>query len=293
VASKRHRKRRLRRTVLAVAVLALVLIGTAGSQEQPPLRGVALERAMPSKALRGNLSFEVYLPPGYARTTARFPVVYFLHGLPASRYAFRSMRAFEEALDRTGGRAILVVPQGARDGDSDPEYLDWGTGRNWETAIGSELPRYVDGHFRTIANRRGRALVGLSAGGYGAVLLALHHLDSYSLMESWSGYFHPTNPSGTAALDLGSAAANRHASAHSFVRSLRRAFRRRPTFFAFYVGRGDDRFRDENQRLHRELAAARVPHEFELYRGGHEQTLWKRHAVTWLRLALAHLERPS
>jgi enterochelin esterase-like enzyme len=123
------------------------------------------------------------------------------------------------------------------------------------------------------------------------VLLALHNLDSYSVMESWSGYFHPTNPNGTASLDLGSAATNRHASAHSFVGSLRRAFRRRPTFFAFYVGRGDARFRAENQRQHRELATAPVPHEFDLYRGGHEQTLWKRHAVTWLRLALAHLAR--
>jgi enterochelin esterase-like enzyme len=283
--------RALQRTGLAVA-FALVLVGAAGSQEQPPLRGSVLERSFPSKALRGRLSLETYLPAGYARSGARYPVIYFLHGLPASPYAFRSMRAFEAALDGTGGRAILVVPQGARDGDSDPEYLDWGSGGNWETAIGSELPRYVDAHFRTVADRRGRALVGLSAGGYGAVLLALHHLDSYSVMESWSGYFHPTNPSGSAALDLGSEGANRRASAHSFVSSLRRAFRRRPTFFAFYVGRGDERFRDENQRLHRELAAARVPHEFELYRGGHEQTLWRSHAVTWLRLALAHLMRP-
>jgi putative tributyrin esterase len=290
MASKRHRKRRLGRAGLAV-VFALVLVGTAGSQEPPALHGIVLERAMPSKALRGKLAFEVYLPPRYAGSGKRYPVIYFLHGLPASPYAFRGMTAFEAALDKTGGRAILVLPQGARDGDSDPEYLDWGTGRNWETAIGKELPSYVDSHFRAIANRRGRAIVGLSAGGYGAVLLALHHLDAYSVMESWSGYFHPTNPSGTAALDLGSPTANRRASAHSFVRSLRKAFRRRPTFFAFYVGRGDDRFRDENQRLHRELAAARVPHEFELYRGGHEQTLWNRHAVTWLRLALKHLAR--
>ena len=148
---------------------------------------------MPSKALRGKLSFEVYLPPGYAGSGKRYPAIYFLHGLPASPYTFRGMTAFEAALDKTGGRAILVLPQGARDGDSDPEYLDWGTGRNWETAIGKELPRYVDRHFRTIANRRGRALVGLSAGGYGAVLLALHHLGDYSVMESWSGYFHSTN----------------------------------------------------------------------------------------------------
>jgi putative tributyrin esterase len=180
-------------------------------------------------------------------------------------------------------------PQGARDGDADPEYVDWGTGRNWETAIGMELPRFIDAHYRTIARRHGRALVGVSAGGYGAVLLALHRLDSFSVMEAWSGYFHPTDPAGTAPLDLGSKAANRRASAHRFVRSLRRAFEKRPIFFAFYVGRGDATFRAENQLLHRELTPARVPHVFELYRGAHEQSLWTRHAVTWLRLALAHL----
>jgi enterochelin esterase-like enzyme len=256
-----------------------------------PLRGTVLDRSLPSNALRGSLAFEIYLPPGYASSHRRYPVIYFLHGLPASPYAFRGASVFTRALEEAGKPAILVAPQGARDGDNDPEYLDWGTGRNWEMAIGVELPRYVDARFRTIPGRRGRALVGLSAGGYGAVLLALHHLDSFAVMESWSGYFHPTNPAGDAPLDLGSAHANRRASAHSVVPMLRQAFLRRPTFFAFYVGRGDDRFRDENQRLHRELVAARVPHEFEVYRGGHEQTLWNRHAVTWLRLALKHLAR--
>ena len=265
------------------------MLGAAGSIASPSLHGTLVERSMVSKALHGRLAFELYLPPGYAASTTRYPVIYFLHGLPASPYAFRGMSAFARALDDVGKPAIFVAPQGARDGDDDPEYLDWGTGRNWETAIGSELLRYVDSHFRTISSRRARAIVGLSAGGYGAVLLALHHLGSFSVMESWSGYFHPTNRSGTAPLVLGSTAANRRASAHSFVRSLRQAFRRRPTFFAFYVGRGDATFRAENQLLHHELAAARVPHVFELYAGAHEQSLWAKHALTWLGLALAHL----
>ncbi|MGB2874359.1 MAG: alpha/beta hydrolase-fold protein [Gaiellaceae bacterium] len=246
---------------------------------------------MHSKAVRGTLAFDIYLPPGYASSTARYPVVYFLHGLPGSTYSFRGMSTFARALDEIGRPAIFVAPQGARDGDDDPEYLDWGPGRNWETAIGEELPRYIDAHFRTIADRRARAVVGLSAGGYGAVLLALHHLDSYSVIQSWSGYFHPTNRTGEAAIDLGSAAANRHATAHTFVGVLRRSFRRQPTFFAFYVGRGDAAFRAENRLLHRELAAAGVPHIFELYAGAHEQALWNRHSATWLRLALRHLNR--
>jgi enterochelin esterase-like enzyme len=155
--------------------------------------------------------------------------------------------------------------------------------------VGQELPRFIDRTFRTIPNRRGRAVVGLSAGGYGATLLALHHLEAFAVVESWSGYFHPTNPSGTAPLDLGSRAANARASAHTYVRALRRAFRRRPTFLAFYVGRGDTRFRAENLRLHRELLAAGVPHLFRLYPGAHAQTVWSAHATAWLRLALDHL----
>jgi hypothetical protein len=156
--SERHRKRRLRRACVGGAAGALVLVGAAGSSTPPRLRGTVLERSLYSAALKGRLRFELYLPPGYPESTARYPVVYFLHGLPASPYAFRGIDTVTQALDRSRRRAILVPPQGARDGDDDPEYLDWGPGRNWETALGEELPHLVDAHFRTIANRRGRAL---------------------------------------------------------------------------------------------------------------------------------------
>ena len=252
-------------------------------------RGRAVDLSFASRALGGRLALVAHLPPGYGSSCARYSVVYFLHGLPASPVAYRNVGALARSLDSLRRKAILVAPQGARDGDSDPEYLDWGPGRSWETAIAEEVPRYVDGHFRTIPGRRGRALVGLSAGGYGAVLLALHHLRDFSVVESWSGYQHPTNPAGTQALDLGTDAANRRASAHAFVPTLRRAFRRTPTFFAFYVGNRDARFRAENERLDDELTQARVPHVFRLYAGTHEQALWTAHARAWLGLAVAHL----
>lgn len=144
-----------------------------------------------------------------------YPALYFLHGLPAAPYAYKGIGFLAKALDAAGRPAILVAPQGARDGDSDAEYLDWGPGRNWETAVSQGLPAYVDAHYRTIADRRGRALVGLSAGGYGAVLLTIHHLDAFSVVESWSGYFHPTDPTGTSPLDTGSPDGNTRSSAHS------------------------------------------------------------------------------
>lgn len=242
-----------------------------------------------SRAVRGKVHLVVLLPSDYGQGRRRYPVVYFLHGLPASANAYRDVSFLRRALGRLGRKAILVAPQGARDRDTDPEYLDWGPGRNWEQAVSKELPAYVDTHYRTIPDRRARALVGLSAGGYGAVSLALHHLDSFAVVESWSGYFHPTNPAGTEALDLGSGRRNRRANVHSAIARLRRAFRAHPTFFGFYVGREDARFRDENLELHRELDDAGIPHVFRIYPGAHERRVWSGHARAWLGLALAHL----
>ena len=269
--------------MLAEAVAALALsVGAVA-------HGRTAEASFYSHSLRGTLPFTVYLPPGYsASPQRRLPVVYFLHGLPASPYAYRGIGFIASALEALGRSAIVVAPRGARDGDSDPEYLDWGTGRNWETAIAEELPRYVDSRYRTIRGRRGRALVGLSAGGYGAVLLAIHHLDEFSVIESWSGYFRPTNPAGTAVLPHTPAQ-----SAHTLVPELRRDQRRRPTFFAFYVGAGDTRFRKENEQLDRELGAAGVRHVFRIYPGAHDQSVWKAHARAWLSLALDHLLPPT
>jgi enterochelin esterase-like enzyme len=265
------------------ALLLVALALFAG----PP--GRLTEDSYSSKAVGGRLRFAIYLPPGYDPAGAtRYPVIYFLHGLPASPYAYRGIAFVAGALDEIGRRAIVVAPQAARDGDSDPEYLDWGPGRNWETAIARELPAYVDRHYRTIPARRGRALVGLSAGGYGAVLLALNHLGSFSVVESWSGYFRPTDPSGTRVLPHTAGQ-----DAHMLIAALRADIDRRPTFFGFYVGSGDSRFRAENVELARQLSRAHVPFVFRIYPGAHEQTVWQAHAVDWLGLALDHLAAPA
>jgi S-formylglutathione hydrolase FrmB len=273
------------RALLLVVLVAAVCVDTA----QPRSAPLRVERALWSPAVKGRLRLGIYLPSGYASSGRRYPVVYFLHGLPAAPTSFRGADFLARALESSGRKAIIVAPQGARDNDSDPEYLDWGSGRNWETAITRDIVGYVDAYFRTIPQRRGRALVGLSAGGYGAVILALHHLAAFSVVESWSGYFHPTDPQGLHALDLGSAQANANASAHAFVKTLRSSVARRPTYFAFYVGRGDERFRDENEQFDKELDAARVPHVFRVYAGGHEQSVWTSHARAWLALAVDHL----
>lgn len=277
----------------AIAFVALVAAAVARPHEARVSGPQELHRALYSPAVEGRLGLSVYLPRGYSSSGRRYPVVYFLHGLPASATSYGGADFLARALAATSRRAIIVAPQGARDNDSDPEYLDWGPGRDWETAITRDVVDYVDTHWHTIPTRKGRAIVGLSAGGYGAVLLALHHLGAFSVVESWSGYFRPTNPAGTETLNLGSSRANARASAHAFVAGLKRAFARRPTYFAFYVGHGDGRFRAENLQFDRELTAANVPHLFRVYPGGHAQSVWSSHAKAWLSVAVGHLARPT
>jgi S-formylglutathione hydrolase FrmB len=260
----------------------------------PSLRGTIVYGSFYSAALAGTDHYAVYLPARYAASVMRYPVVYFLHGLPAAPDAYRAIGPIARAVEGSGFRAIVVGVEGARSDDSDAEWRDWGPGRDWETATAVELVRVIDDRYRTIASRAGRVIVGVSAGGYGATLIADHHPSVYGVIESWSGYFQPTNPAGTAVLDLGSAAANEWADFSRQIPLLRERFASwwDSTYYAFYVGTDDTRFRQTNEGIARELIDYHVPHVyFRVYRGAHSWRLWETHAVGWLRLALADAAR--
>jgi enterochelin esterase-like enzyme len=246
-------------------------------------RVLTVDADVSSVALGGNMHALVVLPAGYATSHRRYPVVYFLHGLPADSSTYRA-NGWLAQLVAQAGSFILVEPQGARDDDTDPEYLDWGGGRNWSTYLTRELPHYVDTHFRTIASRDGRAIIGLSAGGYGAAMLGLNNLGEFGAIESWSGYFHATDPTGKFAIPAPSSA-----NVHTLISSLGTDEKRRSTFIGFYVGAADPTFVAENEQFNRELSAASIPHAFAVYPGGHQTKLWAAHAVVWLRMALNHL----
>jgi enterochelin esterase-like enzyme len=275
----------MKRVGIVLVAGALLAVPTAGAAA----RGTDIDTGFRSQALGAQLHYEVYLPPGYDSSGLRYPVIYFLHGLPSSESAYRGVGFLEKALDAAGTPAILVAPQGARAGQADPEYLDRGAGQRWETAISTELPRAVDARFRTIPSRAGRALIGVSAGGYGAMHIGLTHVRDYSVVESWSGYFRPTDPTGTQVLDLGSEDENVRADVHKQAQRNRVLLHTLPTFIAFYVGRQDARFVAENRQLNAELTQAEIPHVFRVYAGGHDQSLWQQYAAPWLQLALARL----
>lgn len=270
-------------------VLAALVLGAGAASIAAVAEGHRFNRTqdLVVRTHAGALGYEVYLPQDYETSGLSYPVVYFLHGLPAGSGAFRAFAWLEDALDATGRKAILVVPQGARGSDTDPEYLG-----QWEKAIAGDIPRAVDRRFRTIATRQGRAIVGLSAGGYGAMHLALANLPTFAAVESWSGYFHPTDPTGYLTRDLGSVERNLKANVHHQFQVHRAQLRSRPLYIAFYVGRSDPIFVAENEQLNQELSAAGIAHVFRLYPGGHTQQLWSSQATAWLTLALNHVAAP-
>jgi enterochelin esterase-like enzyme len=277
---------------ILVALGAVAAGCGAGSPARPAAPAAVREQSFYSAALRGVEHYAICLPTGYGEGSRRYPVIYALHGLPSNATGYQRMGIASWGADarRAGRPAIVVAPQGARPGDTDPEWHDWGPGRDWESAVATELVGVVDKRFRTIADRHGRALIGASAGGYGATIIGLHHPGTYSVIESWSGYFHPTNPAGDAPLDVGSPDADDAANVHSYVSTARQILaRNQPLFFGFFIGDEDPHFLPENEKLHQQLLAAKVPHAYAVYPGAHTGAFWAAHEQEWIAMAVQRL----
>jgi enterochelin esterase-like enzyme len=245
--------------------------------------GTAERFYLASPALGGRRQpVDVYLPPGYAsHPSRRYPVMYLLHGVPGRPGAFLAtvrMGVVQDELVALGRArpAILVMPFGSTGSFTDKEWANGvGKGNGWETYVARDLVRAVDQRFRTIAHARGRALIGLSEGGYGAINIALHHPREFHVVESWSGY--------QVADDLGSIFGHKRSllAANTPLMTLAAAapaLLAQHTYFWFYSGT-DDRFRKQNRQFAQELALNGIPHRFFLVRGGHNWALWRGNAA--------------
>ena len=127
----------------------------------------------------------VILPAGYGRNAVgRYPVVYLLHGYN-NRYDSWLRKTKPELPQTASAFGVIVV---CPDGESSWYWDSPVNPRSrYETYVGTELVAYVDAHYRTVPDRRGRAITGYSMGGHGALWLAFRHPDVFGACGSMSG----------------------------------------------------------------------------------------------------------
>jgi enterochelin esterase-like enzyme len=220
----------------------------------------------------------VYLPPGYANHPAkRYPVLYLLHGFPGRPLAFLltvRMGVVEDSLvaKHKAQPLILVLPFGSTGTFTDKEWANGqGPYEGWRSFVSRDVVRAIDARYRTIASRSGRAIGGLSEGGYGAINIVLHEPREFSLAESWSGYEVAARNHSIFGRELQGLEPN---SPLDLLHAAAPTLRRLRTYFWFYTGK-DDALRRENGTFASALAAARVPHTYLELRGGHNWALWR------------------
>ena len=173
------------RTVAISAALftALVAFTTAPVAAQP----LALDTVeFFSPAVDRTMKYNIVLPRGYDESTQRYPVLYLLHGL-TQNYTAWGLSNGTPFYAGLYDDLIVVMPDAGNSW-----YVNWtaeasGQKNNWEDHIITDVINHVDWNFRTIARREGRAITGLSMGGYGAVTLGLRHPEMFISIGSTSG----------------------------------------------------------------------------------------------------------
>jgi enterochelin esterase-like enzyme len=142
-----------------------------------------------SAALGGEGSFHVYLPPGFASSDARYPVLYLLHGNEQRATAFLRL-GLQAELDRLIAAhevppLIAVMIQGGKGANNWRDHASHG----YESYV-IEVQELIDRMLPTRASRSARAIAGDSMGGYGAMNVALGNPRRFSIVESWLGFFN-------------------------------------------------------------------------------------------------------
>lgn len=168
-------------------------VATTGSQIVRLRIGAAALGVPPSPAY-------VYLPPGYtdpANARVRYPVIYLMHGYPGGATDWLVAGQAQQVTDlvrRDGliGPMIMVFPTANAGWLTDSECLNAaGRGQQLETYLTRVVVSTVDATFRTIAARDGRAIGGMSSGGYCALNLGLRNLRTYAVIMASMPYGDP------------------------------------------------------------------------------------------------------
>jgi len=142
----------------------------------------------------------VQLPPGYtdaANSSVRYPVIEAFQGYPGTVQSWIGAMnlggvAAQEASAKRLRPVLVVSPQVEVPPGVDTECVNGSAGNpQLETWLAQDVPNWVTHTFRVLTDRSSWAAIGLSAGGWCAVMVAMLHPAQYSAAIVMSGYFSP------------------------------------------------------------------------------------------------------
>lgn len=294
----------LKRAFLAVVLCAaasLAIIPDANcAQDESAPAGQALEGLhFPSSVLGRDVKYAVYLPPDYALTTRRYPVVYLLHGYTDDESAWVQFGEVNLTADRAIAARdippmIIVMP----DGGVSWYINDYQNKVRFEDMFVREFIPHIDSTYRTRPKKEFRGISGLSMGGWGSLVLAMRHPKLFAACAAFSaavwtdedlmamedkpydGIFGPLF-----GLKLkGKDRLTPHYRAYNPLDQAKTLSVDTLKTVRFYIDCGDDDFLFKgNSALHVLLGERKVPHEFRVRDGGHSWSYWRSGIVDGLK----------
>ncbi len=240
---------------------------------------------MTSTILKGERKFAIYLPPDYETSQRSYPVLYLLHGAGDDQTGWVQFGEILQIADKTilDGKAtpmIIVMPdaQTGQRGYFNKIKGDW----LYEDFFFKEFLPYIEKTYRIKNEKRYRAVAGLSMGGGGSFIYALHHPNLFSSACPLSAYVGPLsveelknrllrNNESYDDIVLQSYFEN-----HNALSLIDKVSDEQLKAVRWYIDCGDDDFLYEgNSLVHIALRKKGIPHEFRIRNGGHSWTYWR------------------
>lgn len=224
-----------------------------------------------SDAMKKKIKAIVITPDNYTSGT-QYPVVYLLHGA-SGNYTDWIKKGSGVPDNADKYNMIIVCADGGNtswywDSPVDPTY-------KYETYVTKELITYIDKNYKTIKNRNGRAITGLSMGGHGGLYLGIRHQDLFGAAGSMSGGvdIRPFPNNWDMAKRLGSIKDNPDNWEKYTVTNILDLLTPNSLSIIFDCGT-EDFFYKVNTELHDKLLERKIPHDFIVRPGAHNWPYW-------------------
>ncbi|HXG55713.1 MAG TPA: alpha/beta hydrolase family protein [Vicinamibacterales bacterium] len=248
------------------------------------------EESVQSAALGRAMKYRVLVPEGYEDTLERYPVLYLLHGLTGD-YTDWTTRTNIAAYTRTVP-LIIVMPDGGNQW-----YTNAADGTaKFEDYVATDLPADVVLKYRTLNSRYGRAIAGLSMGGYGALKLALKRPAQYAVAGGFSGAFTITrdlgarlNPTEQGRVKTIFGEADSPTRKDNDVYALAATLKPATTPYLYVDCGTNDGLLDSNRELVQAMRTAGLAYEYHEVAGAHTWDYWDRRIREFLPILMRKL----